>query len=270
LGTPGSDDGWLQSDPAPAHGAFTLVELLVVIVIIAVLASLLLPAVSRGKAHAQTIACANNLRQLQLCWHMYADDNDDVMTPNNFVYMVTSNGSVLDEDEMSWCTTLAPLDTNAISDATSLLFQYNRSPAIYHCPSDHSTVTGHPNLLRNRSYNMSNSINCSSDPNHFRKYNEINAPSALFVFIDTDADEIWDTTFGVTSIGSYYQDDWIDIPADRHNTRSCDMTFADGHSETWKWGEAKGGRAVGTHYTTSADLNDLRHIQQHIRGADGN
>ena len=48
------------------------------------------------------------------------------------------------------------------------------------------------------------------------------------MFIDTDADEISDVTFGVTSLGSFYQDYWVDIPADRHNTRSCNFTFAEG------------------------------------------
>jgi prepilin-type processing-associated H-X9-DG protein len=170
---------------------------------------------------------------------------------------------------MSWCRTLAPLDTNPISEETSLLFNYNRNPAIYRCPSDNSTVTGHPELPRNRSYNMSNSINCSQD-NHFRKENEVAVPTTLFVFIDTDADEIWDTTFGVVPTGSYWQDYWLDIPADRHNSRSCNISFVDGHVETWKWKEAKGGRIVGSHYTTAEDLEDLRRIQQHIKGAGGN
>jgi prepilin-type N-terminal cleavage/methylation domain-containing protein/prepilin-type processing-associated H-X9-DG protein len=251
---------------------FTLIELLVVIAIIAALAALLLPALSQGKTRARTISCLDNLRQLQICWHMYAHDNEGVMTPNNFVYTVsmgTTNAPVIGEDQMSWCRTLAPLDTNALNADTSLLFDYNRNPAIYHCPSDHSTVTGRPDVPRNRSFNMSNSINCSQD-NHFRKESEVAVPTSLFVFIDTDADEIWDTTFGVTPTGSYWQDYWLDIPADRHNSRSCDITFVDGHIETWKWKEAKGGRIAGSRYTTASDLEDLRRIQQHIKGADGN
>jgi prepilin-type N-terminal cleavage/methylation domain-containing protein/prepilin-type processing-associated H-X9-DG protein len=272
---PGADSSQpSRFDSAPPQRGFTLIELLVVIAVIAILASLLLPVLSKGKARAQTIDCIDHLRQLQLCWHMYAHDNNGTLTPNNFVYNVTMGTTippVLGTDDVSWCRSLAPYDTNPISDKSSLLFDYNRNPAIYHCPADRSTVSGRPDLLRNRSFNMSNSLNLQIYGNdHFEKEGEIRVPTALFVLIDTDADEIMDTTFGVPPIGDFYQDYWLDIPASRHNTRSCNLTFADGHVETWKWANTKGGRIAGSHTSSPEDLQDLRRLQQCIKGAGGN
>src|SRR5438876_106078 len=63
-------------DPHFKSGAFTLLELLIVIGVISLLAGLLLPVLARGKMSAKRITCANNLRQLSLATHMYWDDNN--------------------------------------------------------------------------------------------------------------------------------------------------------------------------------------------------
>ncbi len=250
---------------------FTLVELLVVMGIILLLVGLLLPGLGRAKQRALSVSCLNNLKQLQICWHAYAHDNNDVLTPNNFVYSVIvggTNEAQLHEDDMTWCRSIAPLDGYPINDETSLLFRYNRNAEIYHCPADRSTVRDQPSKLRNRSYNMSNSVNCRAD-DHFRKYGEIRVPTQLFVFIDTHEDTIWDATFGVLPLGSWWQDYWLDVPADRHQ-QGANLTFADGHAEHWHWRASKKGLRIGGRAAGPEDLADLRRLQQHIKGAGGN
>ena len=111
-----------------------------------------------------------------------------------------------------------------------LLFPYNTSLSIYHCPADHSTITtlAGVNLsqLRWRSYNMSLCINGAPDLDpdgwsnpSFKKFTEIRDPnpSQLFVFLDVHEDEIFDCTFGMPSL-QYWGDAqvWWDIPANRH------------------------------------------------------
>lgn len=246
---------------------FTLVELLVVMAIIAVLAAFLLPALSQAKGRATTIACLNNLKQQQVAWYLYVGDNNDAVPPNNSFYSLSGPGStaapVLTGTGASWCPGVAPLDTTVSNLEQGVLFAYNRADAIYRCPGDRSSVAGRPELPRTRSYCMNMSLNCGDAVGSCQKLAGIFAPppARLFVFIDTHELDIWDATFGIFSADSAYAGYWLDLPADRHQQGS-NLSFADGHTEHWRW---KAPKQLITRWELAQgpdDLADLQRLQQ--------
>jgi prepilin-type N-terminal cleavage/methylation domain-containing protein/prepilin-type processing-associated H-X9-DG protein len=232
--------------------AFTLIELLVVIAIIAILAALILPALARSKEEARSINCRSNLKQLQFCWEMYADDYSGTLCPNDWVD--TLNAAQSDDfQQYSWCAGNARVDTTTSNIQAGLLYPYDTSAGIYHCPSDTSTVqdaNGIPQAqARTRSYNMSQSVNglgLMIDPDNggypvdavqpcFMKFSAITnpAPSKLFVFLDENELTLSDDQFGY-SMPNETPGYWWDMPSNRHN-QGASFSFADGHAEHWPW-----------------------------------
>src|SRR6516164_7251532 len=117
---------------------FTLIELLVVIAVIAILAALLLPALSKARGRAEAIFCLNNTHQLILAWQLYADDHESFLP-----YNLGMNGSSF-RTNLNWVNNVMTWDLN--SDNTNLATitgagfgpYIGGATTIYHCPSDHA------------------------------------------------------------------------------------------------------------------------------------
>jgi prepilin-type N-terminal cleavage/methylation domain-containing protein/prepilin-type processing-associated H-X9-DG protein len=236
------------------RSGFTLIELLVVIAIIAILAAMLLPALTRAKAKAQGIQCMNNHRQLMLAWQMYVGDSQEVLPyvkhgPAEWV------GGWLDY-------TSSPENWNEdVNIKTGLLWPYcGKNAAIFKCPGDRSTVVNAARQTvprvrsmsmlnwvggrgENRPMNWSNTALGSSRGEYriYRRSSDLKTPgpSMTFVFLDEREDSINDGMFVVdmltypTATASI-----VDYPASYHGGAGG-FSFADGHSELKKWSSAK-------------------------------
>jgi prepilin-type N-terminal cleavage/methylation domain-containing protein len=208
------------------RSAFTLVELLVVIAIITILASLLLPVLTRTRAQGQQAACLSNLRQLGLAQLTYASDNDGALVENLPVNLSSNSwvqGNLQIPDQ----------STNPAGLHRGLLFAYVGQPAVFRCPADPSETGGRPRV---RSYAMNGWLGSrcmatypgQSGYRTFIRENEFTSvsPAAVWAIIDEHEQSIDDGWFLVTMDDSQ---PFASYPASRH-LRGYGWNFADGHA----------------------------------------
>ena len=254
------DVGFFHVTMRAARRGFTLIELLVVIAIIAILAAMLLPALSKAKEKARGIMCMSNTRQLMLAWRMYVEENSDRLPSAGSAGAAGAGGAP------DWCgggfmdfapNNPANYDINQTIAKSPLWQNCGKSAKIWKCPADNSTVlhNGVP-VPRVRSVSMNCFLGGESPesltgvaPGTWKVYSrlgQIANPVNIMGILDEREDSINNGYFGINMNGTAHGTTaanpnayaFFDFPAYYHN-RAAGFAFTDGHSEIHRWLDAR-------------------------------
>jgi prepilin-type N-terminal cleavage/methylation domain-containing protein len=233
-------------------GGFTLIELLVVIAIIAILAAMLLPALSSAKRKATVASCLNDQKQLMLAWKMYADENGDKIVGANCQAVTDWRVSPAAGAFVfpSVPANMSPSQVNKYLDEEGFkqggLGNYCKNADLLHCPADTRSQSGNWAFC---SVSMINGLNGDTSgtggtPVVFKKQSEVKRPSDGFVWLEENdprsqssgAYTVYENqnSWELVCTGSWPPPNWYDGPAAFHQT-SAVFSYVDGHAANHRW-----------------------------------
>ena len=285
--------------------AFTLIELLVVIAIIAILMAILMPALNRVKEQGKRAACLGNMKQLALCWIIYADDYEGKIVNgmadinNNDGYCSTpALSDVAHPGEKYWTGDDIGDFWNGVNLAQDLqkrairagaLFQYCKDEDLYRCPTGMKgemrtyTITDAMNgLHRDGTYRAAGTKHVGERNGRtilwVKSRDEISVPGPAYRIVFLDEGRITPDSYAT----HYQSEQWWDPPFVRHGD-GTNVSYADGHADYWKYRGMKtleigklaavpGRNANDLHQMvpdSEDDFQDLYRMQKAVWGALG-